>query len=43
MTVVDLSDEERQKWVEATGSVVRRFVAAAGGTAAEVVSAVSGM
>ncbi|MEL7088385.1 MAG: hypothetical protein AAGL98_08095, partial [Planctomycetota bacterium] len=26
MTVVDLSDEERQKWVEATGSVVQRFV-----------------
>ncbi|MEL6409911.1 MAG: TRAP transporter substrate-binding protein DctP [Pseudomonadota bacterium] len=43
MTVVDLSDEERQKWVEATGSVVQRFVDDAGGTAAEVVSAVSGM
>lgn len=43
MTVVDLTDEERQQWIEATSSVSQRFVDDAGDTAAEVVSAVSGM
>ena len=42
MTVVDLTDEERQQWVDATKSVVQRFVDDAGETAAEVVSAVTG-
>lgn len=43
MTVVELSDEERQKWVDATSSVAQRFVDDAGETAGEVISAVSGM
>ncbi|RBW57066.1 TRAP transporter substrate-binding protein DctP [Ruegeria sp. A3M17] len=43
MTVVDLTDEERQQWIEATSSVSQRFVDDAGDTAAEVISAVSGM
>lgn len=43
MTVVELTAEERQKWVDATSSVVQRFVDDAGKTAAAVVSAVSGM
>ncbi len=43
MTVVELSDEERQQWVEATSSVAQKFVDDAGDTAAEVISAVSGM
>lgn len=43
MTVVDLTDAERQQWVDATGSVVQRFVDDAGATAAAVVDAVSGM
>ncbi|MEP4432810.1 MAG: TRAP transporter substrate-binding protein DctP, partial [Hyphomicrobiales bacterium] len=43
MTVVELTSEERQKWVDATSSVVQRFVDDAGKTAAAVVSAVSGM
>lgn len=43
ITVVDLSDEERQKWVDATQSVVTRFVEDAGDTAAQVVKAVSDM
>jgi C4-dicarboxylate-binding protein DctP len=42
MTVVDLTDEERQQWVEATKSVVQRFVDEAGETAAAVVATVSG-
>ena len=42
MTVVDLTDEERQQWVEATKSVVKRFVDEAGETAAAVVATVSG-
>lgn len=43
MTVVDLTDAERQQWVDATSSVTQRFVDDAGATAAEVVSAISGM
>jgi len=43
MTVVDLTEEERGKWVDATKSVVQRFVDDAGETAAEVVSAASGL
>ena len=43
MTVVELTDEERRQWVEATSSVAQRFVDDAGETAADVVSAVSGM
>lgn len=43
MTVVDLTDEERKQWVEATSSVAQRFVDDAGDTAAQVISAVSGM
>lgn len=43
MTVVELTDEERQQWVDATSSVAQRFVDDAGETAAEVISAVSGM
>jgi C4-dicarboxylate-binding protein DctP len=43
MTVVELTDEERQQWVEATSSVAQRFVDDAGDTAAQVVSAASGM
>ena len=43
MTVVELSDEERQQWVDATSSVAQRFVDDAGDTAAKVISAVSGM
>ena len=43
MTVVDLTDAERQQWVDATSSVAQRFVDDAGDTAAEVVAAVSGM
>ncbi|MBY5934747.1 TRAP transporter substrate-binding protein DctP [Tateyamaria omphalii] len=43
MTVVDLSDEERQQWVDATSSVAQRFIDDAGDTAAKVISAVSGM
>ena len=39
MTVVDLSAEERAKWVSATQSVVERFVAEGGETAAAVVKA----
>ena len=42
MTVVDLTDEERRQWVEATKSVVQRFVDEAGETAAAVVATVSG-
>ena len=42
MTVVDLTDEERLQWVEATKSVVQRFVDEAGETAAAVVATVSG-
>ena len=42
MTVVDLSDEERAEWVEATSSVVQRVVDDAGETAAAVVAAASG-
>ncbi|MEM7652950.1 MAG: TRAP transporter substrate-binding protein DctP [Pseudomonadota bacterium] len=43
MTVVDLTAAEREQWVDATKSVVQRFVDDAGPTAAEVVSAVTGM
>lgn len=43
MTVVDLTAEERQAWVDATASVAQRFADDAGETAAEVISAVSGM
>ena len=43
MTVVELSDEERRQWVDATASVAQRFVDDAGDTAAKVISAVSGM
>ena len=43
MTVVELAEEERQQWIEATSSVAQRFVDDAGEKAAEVVSAVSGM
>ena len=43
MTVVELTDEERQQWVDATASVAQRFVDDAGDTAAKVISAVSGM
>jgi C4-dicarboxylate-binding protein DctP len=43
MTVIDLTADERQKWVDATRSVVDRFVEDAGETASEVVSAVSAM
>jgi len=43
MTVVDLTSAEREQWVDATKSVVQRFVDDAGPTAAEVVSAVTGM
>ena len=39
MTVVDLTEEERAKWVAATQSVVERFVAEGGETAAAVVKA----
>ena len=39
MTVIDLTPEERQKWVEATQGVVDRFIKAGGVTAAAVVSA----
>lgn len=41
MTVVELSPEERQQWVEATASVAKRFVDDAGDTAARVLSAIS--
>ena len=41
MTVVDLTAEERQQWVDATASVVARFVEDAGETAAKVVSVVT--
>ena len=41
MTVVELSPEERQQWVEATASVADRFVDDAGDTAARVLSAIS--
>lgn len=41
MTVVELSPEERQQWVEATASVAERFVDDAGDTAARVLSAIS--
>lgn len=41
MTVVELSPEERQQWVEATASVAQRFVDDAGDTAARVLSAIS--
>ena len=41
MTVVALSPEERQQWVEATASVAERFVDDAGDTAARVLSAIS--
>lgn len=40
MTVVELTDAERQKWVDATQGVVDRFVAEGGATAAQVVKAV---
>lgn len=40
MTVVDLSAEERAKWVEATADVADRFIGDAGETAAAVVEAV---
>ena len=43
MTVVELTGAERQLWVDATRSVAQRFIDDAGPTAAEVVSAVSGM
>lgn len=43
MTVVELTTEERQQWVDATSSVAQRFIDDAGDTAAEVISAVSGM
>ena len=43
MTVIELTDLERQQWVDATASVAQRFVEDAGETAAQVVSAVSGM
>ncbi|CUH80107.1 Extracytoplasmic solute receptor protein YiaO [Tritonibacter multivorans] len=43
MTVVELTEAERQQWVDATASVSQRFVDDAGDTAAQVVSAVSGM
>lgn len=39
MTVIELSAEERAKWVSATKSVVDRFVEAGGETAAKVVKA----
>lgn len=41
MTVVELSPEERQQWVEATAGVADRFVDDAGDTAARVLSAIS--
>ena len=43
MTIVELTEAERQQWVDATASVSQRFVDDAGDTAAQVVSAVSGM
>lgn len=43
MTVVDLTDAERQQWVDATQPVVSRFVDDAGPTADKVVKAASGM
>ncbi|MBC6442832.1 MAG: TRAP transporter substrate-binding protein DctP [Rhodobacteraceae bacterium] len=43
MTVVELTDDERRQWVEATSGVAQRFVDDAGETAAKVISAVSGM
>ena len=40
MTVVELSDAERAKWVEATAGVADRFIGDSGETAAAVVKAV---
>jgi len=43
MTVVELTDEERQQWVEATSSVAQSSVDDAVETAAEAIPAVSDM
>jgi len=43
MTVVDLTEQERAKWRDATKEVVDRFVSEGGETAAAVVAAGSGL